>query len=175
MPREKSKKPRKLHSARGNLYFLAPEESALILSARSGSLSARRRLLEEIAKQAVPAGDIPRPIQELVQKAFYSAAHSKDPAAVLVKELGLKVSGRPSAQLTTEQDSAIFSLACDLHGENWRRGRKVRMSKMNSERRNALARSIAVAPQALDKKLYALVEALEQDLEWRRQEASSRG
>jgi len=95
MPRKKSKNSRTLNSSRGNLYFFDPEESALISSARSGSLSARRRLLEEIAKQAVPAGDIPRPIQELVQKAFYSAAHSKDPAAALVKDLGLKVPGRP--------------------------------------------------------------------------------
>jgi hypothetical protein len=171
MPREKSKKPRKLHSARGNLYFYAPDESALIAGARSGGIADRRRLLDEISKQAVPFGDTPRPIQALVQKAFYLAAHSKDPAATLLKELGLKVRGRPSAQLTDDQESAIVSLAFDLHYENWRRGRKVRMSKANSERRNALACSVAISPQALDKKLDALVEAIERDLEWRRQEA----
>jgi len=171
MPRKKSKNSRKLKSNGGNLYFYAPEESALISSARSGSLPARRKLFEEIARQAVPAGNKPRPIQALVQKAFSLAARSTEPAPVLLRELGLNVPGRPRKDLTPEQDDAIFSLALDLYDENWRRGRKIRMSKTSSERCNALALRIGITPQALKKKLAVFVEAIEEDLEWRRQEA----
>lgn len=155
---------------RGNLYFFDPAADRLILRARTGSNDARRQLLQAIADQAVPHGDLPNPLQRLIQSAFSQAARSSEPGKELLKQLGLRTVGRPRAELTPEQDGAIFSLAFDLYVEKWRR-KGCRMSKQCRARSKELAESIGITTQGLDKTLDDLVIGFEQDAEWRHNEA----
>lgn len=155
---------------KGNLYFLDLSADRLILRARHGSLEARRQLLQAVADQAVPDGDIPNPIQSLIKNAFSKAAQAAQPENELLKELGLRVVGRPRVELTEEQESAIFSLASELYGENWRRAEGCRMSKSCSTLRNQLANSIGITNSALDKILDDWVMGFEQDAELKRLE-----
>lgn len=156
---------------RQNLKFFDPASDRLILRARAGSEDARRKLLQAIADQAVPSGGPPNPIQRLIQSAFAKAAAASTPENELLNQLGLRVAGRPRVELTDEQQDIVFSLASDLYAEHWRRASGVRMSKQCSVRRNQLAKSIGITPQAVNKILDEWVVGFEQDAEWKRGEA----
>lgn len=156
---------------RGNLAWFEPSMSRLITRARAGSLEARRQLLQAIADRVVPPGDIPNPIQTLIQNAFARAARAARPENELLKELGLRVAGRPRVDLTKEQEDAVFSLASELYCENWRRATGLRMSKSCSQRRNEVAFEIGITPQALDKILDEWVQAFQQHSELSKREA----
>jgi hypothetical protein len=155
---------------KGNLQFLDPMSDRLIFRARHGSLEARRQLLQVVADQAVPDGDLPNPIQSFIKNAFSKAAQAAHPENELLKELGLRVAGRPRVELTEEQENAIFSLASELYGENWRRATGCRMSKSCSTLRNQLANSIGITNSALDKILDDWVTGFERDAALKRLE-----
>lgn len=156
---------------KGNLKFFDPTADRLILQARAGSVVARRRLLQAIADQAVPHGDLPNPIQGLIQTAFSKAAQAVEPADELLKGLGLRTVGRPRVDLTADEEDAIFDLAVDLYGERWRYGRGCRLTKVYSERLKSLAKHIGVTETGLKKILDPWVAGIEEDAEWRRREA----
>ena len=154
----------------GNLYFINFTTERLIHLARTGDKDARRQLLRAIAEQAVPSGVIPNPIQRLIQVAFSKAACASEPEKELLKQLGFRVVGRPRTVLSSEQEEEIFSLAFDLHIENWRR-KGGRMSKQCRARSERIAKSIGITTQGVYKILDEWVVAFEQDPEWKRNEA----
>ena len=156
---------------RGNLYFVDVASEHLICRARTGDDGARRQLLRVIADQAVPLGDTPNPIQNLIQVAFSKAARSPEPEKELLKQLGFRVVGRPPAVLSPEQQLEIINLASDLHIENWRKGNGIRMSKQCKGGAKRIAKSIGITTQGLDKILDRWVVAVEVYAEWRRNEA----